>query len=61
METDGLVIGTIAETFPVANKKFGVEAPTNNGSRDNIIITIYICALRDVEELFSSSIVARSA
>jgi hypothetical protein len=60
MKADILVVGTIPEAFPITNKKLRVEAPSNDGCGDNIIVAIYICSLGYVKELSPSCVVSGS-
>ena len=55
MQTNRLIIGTIAESLPVADEQFGVEGPANYGGGDEIVVTVYIGALGNVEELAAAA------
>lgn len=60
MQADGLVIGNISEPFTVFYQQLRVETPSNNRARDNIIITVGIGSLRNVEKLSALARVPRS-
>lgn len=50
MQADRLVVGTIAKSFAVPDKQLRVECPTDHRGSDNVIFTIDVCSIRNVEE-----------
>lgn len=60
VQANGLVIGNISETFTIFHQQLRVEAPSNNRAGDNIIITVGIRPLRNIEELPSLAGIPRS-
>lgn len=51
VQADGLVIGNIPPAFPVANEKFGVEAPGNHGVDDQLAVAVCIVRGRQLYKM----------
>jgi hypothetical protein len=61
MQADRLVVGAVAEPFSISNEEFWIKAPSNDRTSDNVVVTIDICPLGNIEELSPSTRKAGSA
>jgi hypothetical protein len=60
MQADGLIVRTISKPLPISDQQLRIEAPSNNRSGDDIVITIRVCSLRNIEKLSASARVSNS-
>jgi hypothetical protein len=54
MQTNGLVVGAVSETLSISNEELWVKTPSNDRASDDLVITVGIRPLRNIEELPAS-------
>jgi len=55
VQTNGLIVGTIAESSTIPDKQLGIEAPANNRRGNDVVITVSIRSLGNIKKVSASA------
>ena len=54
MQTNRLVVSAVSEPLSISNEELWVKTPSNDRASDDLVITVGICSLGNIEELSAS-------